>query len=186
MLRFFVGFLWISLVLSGCGSGVRYYINKGTEISFVRNVAVLPFQNNTGDKYAAERIRDLVITEILARGIFEVVDKGTLDAALREEGVDMSSPVDRNTARRLARLLGVQAFIAGTVNQYEEVRRGSYSYPVVSITLRLIDANTGTILWQASGTASGYSTWGRLFGLGSKDIMQVSMELVERLISTLR
>ncbi len=178
--------LLICLIFTlGCG-GVKYYVKEGAEISYVKRVAVLPFQNNTNEKYAAERIRDLVSTEILARGIFEVVDKGSVDTALKEEAVESPTSLDKNTARRLARILGVQAFIAGSVDQYEDARRGSYSYPVISLTLRLMDAQTGTILWQAGGSASGYSAWGRILGLSPKDMTQVSMELVERLLSTLR
>ncbi|RLD93459.1 MAG: hypothetical protein DRI93_05275 [Aquificota bacterium] len=169
----------------GCG-GVKYYVKEGAEISYVRRVAVLPFQNNTNNKHAAERIRDLVSTEILARGTFEVVEKGCVDTAIREEALESPTSLDKNVARRLARVLDVQAFLAGSVDQYKDARRGSYSYPVVSLTLRLIDGQTGTILWQASGSASGYSAWGRLLGLSPKDMTQVSMELVERLLSTLR
>ena len=181
--------VWGLLFLLGCG-GVKYYVKEGAEISYVERVAVLPFQNNTSEKHAAERMRDLVSTEILAMGLFDVVDKGVVDAALKEEGIALgkkgSVDLDKNTARRLGKVLGVQAFVVGSVDQYEESRRGSFSYPVVSLTLRLIDAQTGTILWQASGGASGYSAWKRLMGLSPKDMTEVSMELVEKLLSTLK
>ncbi len=185
LLALAMGFLFVL----GCG-GARYYVKEGAEISYVEKVAVLPFQNNTNEKHAGERMRDLVSTEILAMGLFEVVDKGVVDSALREEGVVLrergSVDLDKNTYRRLAKVLGVQAFVVGSVDQYDEARRGSYSSPVVSLTLKLIDAQTGTILWQASGAESGYSAWKRLMGLSPKDMTEVSMDLVEKLLSTLR
>jgi hypothetical protein len=49
----------------------------------------------------------------------------------------------------------------------------------------MVDAKTGKIIWQATGSESGYSTWGRIFGLASDDANQVSFRLVRNLLNTL-
>jgi len=72
------------------------------------------------------------------------------------------------------------------VDTYEEKRDRNYSYPVVALTLRLIDGASGQIIWQASGTETGYSTTERLFGITPKDLSQVSFQLVDRLLRTLK
>ncbi len=54
------------------------------------------------------------------------------------------------------------------------------------MTLRLIDSETGTLLWQASGRGSGFSMADRLFGMAPKDSFEVTMGLLEDLFKTIR
>ena len=55
----------------------------------------------------------------------------------------------------------------------------------IIMTLRLIDSETGTLLWQASGRGSGYSLSDRLFGVAPKDDFSVAMDLLSELIETI-
>ncbi len=178
---------WV-LFLSSCGTSYiqKSFLRPGVDTSYIKRVAVLKFQNNTQQKYAAERLRNVVMTELLTQGIFDVVDKSLVDMVLLEEVVGEQGVYNKATLRRIAKKLGVQALIIGSVDAYEIVREGSYSYPVVALTLTLIDGSTGEIVWQASGTASGYSTLGRIFGLRSKDLTQLSFDLVEDLLQSLK
>jgi hypothetical protein len=53
------------------------------------------------------------------------------------------------------------------------------------MTLRLIDCETGLVLWQASGQASGYSVLDRLFGFAPKDSFDLTMNLLDHLFATI-
>ena len=177
----------VTLMSIGCGTKTAsdYYVRPDVELGFIKRIAVLPFQNNSSDEFAAERLREVVITQVMSMGIFDVVDKGIVDSVLREEAVEPGTPIDKLTLKRLGQRLNVQAFMLGSVDQAGENRRGSFSYPELSLALRLVEAKTGMVLWRASGHGSGYSTWGRLFGLAPEDSYQVGVGVVKEMLSSI-
>lgn len=172
-------------LLSGCGITTQSFLREDIELGYVRQVAVMPFENHSEDEYAAARAQDFTITQGLAMGVFDIVDKGLVDSILREEAIEPGTPLDLPTVKRLGKRLNVQALLLGSVDYAKEVRRGNYSYPEFSITLRLIDVGTATVLWQASGHGSGYSLWGRLFGLAPRDIFQVELGTIKDIFKTI-
>jgi len=179
--------LLIVSLLGGCGVKIssETFLRENIELGYVRQVAVLPFANHSKDEFAAARAQDYTITQGLAMGLFDIVDKGLVDSVMREEAIDPGTPLDMPTIKRLGQRLNVQALLLGAVDYAEEGRRGNFAFPELSLTLRLIDVGTGTVLWQASGYGSGYSVWGRLFGLASRDIFQVGLETIEEMLETL-
>ncbi len=174
-------------LISACSSSTpRHYAAESLGLGYVKRVVVLPFENHTETKYAELRFSDVVTTEILSRGLFEIVEKGEAQRFLREELVQKEQDtLDQATALRLGQELNVQAYLSGAVEDFSEVQSGSYSYPVIAATLRLVDVNTGQIIWQASGSESGYKTSDRLFGFASEDVNQVGFRLARRLLETL-
>jgi TolB-like protein len=179
--------LMVAFLLGACGVKTHResFLREDAELGYIRTVAVLPFENNSGDEYAAARARDLTITQALAMGLFDVVDKSLVDSVLREEAIDPGVPLDNPTIRRLGQRLNVQALLMGTVNYAEEGRKGNFVFPELSLTFRLIDVGTSTVLWQASGYGSGYTLWGRLFGLAPRDTFQVGLATIRNMLATL-
>jgi len=178
----------IVALLSACGAknSMESFVRDDVDLSFVNRIAVLPFENNSKDPYVAERVRDIAVTQILAGGLFDVIDKGIVDSALREEAVDMKkAPLDEALLQRLGQRLGVQAFLFGTVDHYDLVQREGTAYPELALTFRLVDINTATIFWQASATRSGDSFGKRIFGLNTDDTFAVSLKLVRDMLATL-
>lgn len=172
------------LGLSGCGARpqVQSFLRPEVNLGYIRTVAVLPFEQQAG---AAEQIREIAMTQLLASGLFDVLDKGRVDSALREEAIERGMPLDNPTLRRLGQRLGVQAFLLGSVDQAGVSQAGGSVYPEITLTLRLIDAEAGTLLWQASGRGSGYSLADRLFGLNPKNSFEVTLDLLTRLLGTM-
>ncbi|NDY41529.1 hypothetical protein G3N55_01500 [Dissulfurirhabdus thermomarina] len=179
------GLLAMSLAACGAVTGVRHFTREGTDLGYVQRVAVLPFETPEQGDFSGERARDFTITQGLAMGRFDVVDKGLVDSVLREEAVQPGTPLDLATLKRLGKRLNVQAFLMGTVDQEGEGKRGAFRFPEIALTLRLVDAGTGAVLWRASGHGSGYSLLGRLFGLAPRNSFQVGMDLVGDLLRTL-
>lgn len=185
--RYFFFILAVS-ILSGCGSKstMESFLRDEVDLTHVLKVAVAPFENNTKEQYAPERVRGIAITEILSQGLYDVVDKGLVDSAFREEAVDLSkAPMDAGVIKRIGQRLNVQALMMGSIDQAGIVQRGQNSYPELALTLRLVDVNSGMIFWQASGNESGNSLGKRLFGLGSDDEFKVSLSLLRRLLATI-
>jgi curli biogenesis system outer membrane secretion channel CsgG len=182
----FISILALLLFAAGCSSP-RHFTAESLELDYVKRIVVLPFENNTETKFAGQRFRDIVTTEILSAGLFEVVERGEAQRFLREEVVSKEQEIiDQATALRLGEELKVEAYLAGSVNDFSELKNGSYSYPVVAATLRLVDVKTGQIIWQAGGSESGYRTFDRLFGFAAPDINQVGYRLAKRLLSTIK
>ncbi len=173
-------------LLCGCASknAAHSFLREEVDLGYVQRIAVLPFENNTKEEYAAERTRDLTITQVLSQKIFDVVDKGQTDSVLHEEAIDPGKPIDNLTLKRLGQRLNVQAFLMGSIDHIDASRVGGASFPEISLTFRLIDSKNALLLWQASGHGSGYSTLDRLFGLNPKDTFQVTMDLIDNLLAS--
>ena len=190
--KFKLFILIFTLLISGCFTGKnlqKTFVRKNVDISYIKKVAVLPFENHTRNENVGEIIRDIVTTEILASNIFDVESKTFVNSVISDEtGAEPTEEFNYNkeTLKRIARKLKVNGLIIGSIDQYSTEREGSYSYPVITITLKLIDGKTGIILWQTSGTKNGYSTFGKLFGFKSKDINELCFNLIENLLKTLK
>jgi hypothetical protein len=185
MFKKIIGVILVSmlLVLPGCGMGkapTTSFIRENTNLALIQTVAVLPFEGGG----RAPRIRELTMTQLLATDIFDLVDKGRVDIFLRQEAITPGSPIDLFTLRRLGESLNVQAALFGSVEQVSE-SRGSAVFSEMTMTLRLIECETGVLLWQASGIGSGYSLADRLFGFAPKDSFQVTLELLDELFATM-
>lgn len=174
--------------LGGCavnGTTSRSFVRENVDFGYVTKVAVLPFDNNTSDNFADQRVRDITATQILAMGLFDVVDMGVVDSALREMAISRNTPLDVPLARRLGQRLGVQGFIIGAVNTIGENRQGSFSYTQASFTLQLLDSESAQVLWRCSDSLDGYSIADRLFGLEPMDTFQVTVNLLRRMLATI-
>ena len=180
--------LFLILVLPSCSSKTAQetYVRSDIDLGFIDKIAVLPFQSLSQKKHTAEMVRDLTITQILSDGLFDVTDKGLVDSALREEAIKPEeSIIEFDTLQRLSQRLEVQAVLRGTIDHADQIRLGQDAYPELSITLRLIDASTGAILWHASGNENGASFGTRLLGIAPQDEFTISMKLVRRLIASI-
>ncbi len=184
MKRFFyiITFSFFFVVSCASNQGNVNYFLKPKSASKINRVAVLPFMNLTTDKFSGERARDFAITALLEKGM-DVVPKGAVDREVRRLGVPSGFFFDVNDLRVLADVLKVNGFVQGSVDEYKIERRGTYSYPVVAVTLKVLDTN-GNVVWQASGVKSYYSTMGRLFGLKSEDSVVALQEFVYELLKT--
>ena len=170
--------------LSGCASNSRSLINsymrENVNIGNVQTIAVLPF---TGGR--ADLTRDITVTNLLASGLFDVVDQGRVDTVLRRDFINPGDPIDAGTFKRLGQLLKVQAFLLGSVNVSQE-NRGNAVFFEITLTLRLIDSDSGLLLWRATGRGSGYSLTDRLLGMAPKDAFQVTVELLDTMFATMQ
>ena len=175
-----------ALLLSGCGKSIRRtYSRENVDLNLINRIAVLPLENNTGDKYVASRMRNALITQLLAYRLFDVVESGLVDNSLQEEALPAGAAIDLNTLKRLAQRLNVQAFMMGSVDLDSQERVGSYSYPVVSLTLKLVDASAGQVLWHSTGHRSGESSLGRFFGIGSTDAYRNADKLIKTMVKSI-
>ncbi len=158
------------------------YFNWDINVKHIRKIAILPFENYTRNKEISSTIREMVLAEVLSQNIFEVVDPSITDLVVFEEGLERSLKMDRGTIKRIGDRLGVQALLLGSVTYWEQVREGSYSYPIIGLSLRLIDVKSGKIIWECKEIKSGYNLFARLFGFRSKSAIELAFDLVKDML----
>ncbi|MDF1578666.1 MAG: hypothetical protein P1P81_09530 [Desulfobulbales bacterium] len=175
-----------SLMLVGCSGKFTsdVFVREDVDFEAITRLAVLPFQNNTADKFAHQRIRNVAITQLLASGMADVVDRGIVDSVLYEEVIDPTLPIDLINLKRLGQRLNVQAFLMGSVDMVAGKGSGS-AYPQLALTLRLVETQSAAILWQSSGHWTSESLTGKIFGIAPTDSYHVNIELLNKMMRTL-
>jgi PBP1b-binding outer membrane lipoprotein LpoB len=176
-----------ALFCSGCRSSnpETYHVNEDVDFSFVKKVAVMPLENLTSDKSAGEIVRHLVISEMLASGLSDVVVPGEVIHAVNDLGIKNISSLSKKQIIALGRTLRVQALIMGSVQQYGLIRLANISAPEVTITLMMADTGTGDIIWSVTKTRGGASFMARHFGTKSETISEAVLATVREAIETL-
>lgn len=120
----------------------------------IRVVAVMPFQAAT--ELIGTSVSDLLVTEILRSGRCELVERTQLSKVLQEAEVSLAGLTDTK-AVELGKMLGAQGVIVGSVDEYGMVSRKGYTYASVGISARLIDTNTGSVVWSVSHASTATS-----------------------------
>ena len=161
------------------------YINPSVDFSYINRVAVAPIINLTKDKFAGEKVMNVVATEILRRGVFDVVEFGEVAKVLKEEGMKQGNLIGKQLAARSGKRLNIEAIIVGSVMQYGVSNIPGGSFPEVSISLKLVDVNSYAILWEATHNIKGANILDQLFGIRRDSLEDLCKEVVEEIVDTL-
>lgn len=142
-----------------------------------RRVAVVDFKNKT--KYG-ERLgtsaSDVLTTELVKSEKFIVVERTKMDKILQEQALQKEATIDQNTAVQVGKILGLNAIITGCVSQFGVKEEGA-DYLVTqhkrqkaeaTVDIRVIDVETGQILYADSGKGIVERKLGQILGLGTK------------------
>lgn len=181
------GALVLAALLAGCSGGVTRFVHPEADLAFYESLGVVPFESLGQDRLAGEKATNIFFTEVLRRGFADVREPGQFAAAIQKlRGL---GPSERAwTAADLARLgneAQVQGVFMGIVRDYEMTSVGRSTFPLVSIEVRLIDTNTGNMVWSASKTRRGgptmpFTGWREIHTLGELTTV-VCRELLETL-----
>ena len=77
------------------------------------------------------------------------------------------------------------AIITGVVREYGEVRSGTTTANIISMSIQMIETGTGRVVWSGSSTKGGISFWDRLVGGGGQPINKVTEEAIDALFDKL-
>lgn len=145
-----------------------------------RRIAVLDFDYATVHQYVydvfgsdqdiGKGIADMLVSNLVRNGTYSVIERKQLDQVLREQNFQQSGRADPSSAVQLARLLGVDAIIIGSITQFGRddkklgvaggVRVGGIGLggigkksakAVVVIDARIVSTTTAEILGVATG-----------------------------------
>ena len=154
-----VGLFPALLIFLACAGGPRSYLNPEADMSFYEKIGVVPFINLTSDRFAGEKVTSTFVTELLITEKFEVIERGEFDHIVDQiRGSTGGSPSQELTAEQLASIgeqAGVNGIIEGVVKEYEMIRVGQGTYPLISFNVKLVDAPTGRVVWESSYSVKG-------------------------------
>ncbi len=167
----------------GCGTQ-KHYVRSDTDIKNIKKIAVLPFENFSTEEIAGEKIRRIVIAEIISRGI-EVVEPGEVSRLIKDMKIKSISMIKLSDIKEIGTSTGSDAVMTGSVEYYGISRGVNINYPEVTINLRLIETSTGNVLWSIRKTSEGPNFWMRHFGSEGKTLSETAGEVVKDAIKTI-
>jgi len=152
--------LFIS-VLSGCGGLQEVWEGPGARVFRPQTIAVLPPMASQYDS-AREDIQDVLVGALNRQGniervvspenvtdIFQASKEAFDSLVFYFSRLEMTGQSDKDSAVKLGKALNVDAFLVVRVNSWEYVRKEGDNVGRVGLSLRLIDATTGTTVWKA-------------------------------------
>ncbi len=128
-------------VVSGNGPIDRETIDR------YRTMAVMLFEDAPGMQGTGSRVAGIVTTLMLDLDV-HMVERAKLDEVLKEQLIQLTHSDDANVLK-VGRLVGAQAIIVGEVQQWE--RHEQERMHRVSLALRMIDVETGLLLFSGEG-----------------------------------
>lgn len=171
--------------LPASGQVTDVYRDPKMDFGSIQTVAVMPFANLARDQVVAERVRDVFINRLLASGAVYVLPVGEVARGVTKlELQNPTSPTPEDVVK-LGGLIKADAIITGVVREYGEVRSGTTSANIISMSMQMLEAGTGRVIWSGSSTKGGISFWDRLVGGGGQPINRVTEEAIDALFDKL-
>ncbi len=151
----------------------------------IQTIAVMPFLNLSKETMAGERVRDVFINKLLATGAVYVLPIGEVARGIARTEVQNPAAPSQEEVVKLSGVIKVQAVITGVVKEYGEVRSGTSSANIISVSLQMMEGTTGKVVWTASTTKGGITIWDRLFGGGGRPMNDITDKAIDDLINKL-
>ena len=148
-------------------------------------LAIMPFTNVTGRKYAGEIIVLHFVREFSRGKNFTVVEPGLIKEKLLDYRIILYEGISLSDADLVAGELKADLVLTGQVLDYQDYA-GVFSKPKVDFSILLIDRKTGEVVWSSRSHNEGddavyFFDWGRV---NTAHVLAAEMaRAVERMIS---
>jgi len=170
---------------AACASTNGDYRDQNMDFGSIYTVAVLPLANYSREPQAAERVRDVYITMLLASGGVYVLPTGEVAKGISVVGLANPTAPSKEEIIKLGSRIKVDGIITGAVREYGEVRSGNSAANVLSLSMQLTEVQTGKIVWAGASTRGGIGFADRLFGGGGDPLNDVTEKAVHDVIKQL-
>jgi hypothetical protein len=131
-------------VVTGVGPINRDMIDR------YRTMAVMPFVDAAAAKGSGSRVAGIVTTLLLDLDI-NMVERVKLDEVFKEQVIQLKHADDAEVLK-VGKLVGAHAIVVGEVQQWERTEGDQISR--VSLALRMIDVESGLVLFNGEGYGS--------------------------------
>lgn len=133
-------------------------------------ISVEEFRNSTRRRIPTDSITEMMITELVNSGLFQVVERDRLDSVAREQRMGQQGLSSRS-APQTGRLAGAQYIMTGAVTRYERTGVGAGGFigggygmtmpligsttAYVTLDVRIVDTTTGAIVYAGRSEGAG-------------------------------
>jgi curli biogenesis system outer membrane secretion channel CsgG len=190
-----IGAIGLSLLTACTGTMVSGPMPKGTgvgaasegqplasgRISFTgpkRRVSVIKFENKSafGRGKLGSAASDILTTELSRSGGFIVVSRADTEKIQEEQVFSQSAAVNPETAAASGRILGLNAIVTGSISQFGIKTIGSsfivgnqkLQQATATVDVRVVDVETGQVLFADSGTGVYETKTTEVLGIGNQ------------------
>lgn len=138
--------------------------------------ALLPIENLSLTPLAGARASNMVETQLRRRGVALLANYAD-SAASAEQNLAtlLNSRAEMERAQQWARSNGYRYAVTGSVNEWH-YKTGTDKEPAVGLNLKVIDLPTGLVIWQGTGSRTGWG-YSNLARIGEK----VANDLVSKI-----
>ena len=171
-------------LLASCAPSITSSVYRDPNMDFgaIQSVGVMPFQNLTRETLAADRVRNVFMNRLLSTGTLYVQPVGEIARVVNRLEIQTPATPSPEEVVKIAAALKTQAIITGVVQEYGEVRAGSSTANLISVSVQMLEAQTGRTVWTASSTKGGIGILDRLFGGGGQPMYDVTRDAVNDMI----
>ena len=173
-------------ILTGCAPSTTVKKTQAVTIEkpkdvFVgpkKKISVVEFENKTayGQRRLGTAASDVLLTELGKSEKFILVERAKLDKIMEEQKLQTTGMIDVNTVSQMGKILGLDAVVVGSISQFG-VKTGGSDYLLTqskqqvaecTVDIRVIEVETGKILYIDSGKGMAKSSKGSFLGMGTK------------------
>ncbi len=148
----------LALLATGCATvDEAYFLNTVTKANVfvapmargsvdpIKKIAVMPFKAET--ELVGNSASDVFLTEIMRTGRYELVERTRMAQVLSESELALAG-LSAAKATEIGSMLGAEAVVIGTVDEYAMHPYRKENFPVVAMSARLIDCKSGQVIWS--------------------------------------
>ena len=171
--------------LTACASKtpITNYHDPDMDFASVRTIAVMPFENLSRDKQAADRVRDAFINNLLSTGAIYVIPTGEVARGILRSNIVNPAMPSKEEIAKMAAVIKADAVITGVVREYGEVRSGTASANVISLSMQMFEVSSQKVVWTGSSTKGGITTKDRLLGSGGQPMNDVTEMAIDDILN---
>jgi hypothetical protein len=168
----------IALLVAGCavykdeGTGIIQGVKQATAAKYKVGsrlkeqpphlVAILPFENLTGktaqeeEKGAEHVVRSAFANHFTTRQ-YNTQRTMVTDRLLQEKGLVKPEEIVKLQAARVGEITKADAVIYGQITHFDRIYVGVYAQVAVGAQVRMVDVQTGDVLWEAADVSRTHS-----------------------------
>ncbi len=166
----YLSYTFLILILQSCSV---IDTKSSQHLDSKKTWALLPFQNHTTTPRAGEKIESIVSTLLYTRGIQQLENYPVQNNSSSFPELD-----DRHLQKRAldwAKQNHIHYAVTGSVEEWR-YKSGVGGEPVVGLSIRIIEINSGRTVWSATGARTGWS---------SESLTGTTQKLIRELLSSI-
>lgn len=169
--------LFLTLILTGCSTTPASYNYDALLASEPRSILVIPPKNNSVEVLAPYVFLSTISRPLGEKGYY-VFPVAVIDTFLKENGLPTPEEMNFVPLDKLYQHIGADAVLYTEIHDWGQKYNILSSDTVVNASMKLVDARTGSLLWDAHASAVRSSDSGNS-GLLGNVIHAVTTQIID-------